>query len=304
MANRKVLLTMQNYVLSCCSTADLTAEHFKKRDINYICFHFALDDKEYFDDLGATISYSDFYDALTNGAEPRTWQINAEEYIEYFTPFLKNGQDIVHLCISSGISGTYNSALIAKEELKKEFPEREIYIIDSLAASSGQGLFMDKLADLRDSGMSAKEVADWAIANRLRLHHWFFATDLTFFIKGGRISKTSGIVGTLLGICPLLNVNSEGKLIARQKVRTKRKVITEIVKKMEEHADGGLGYSDKCFISNSNCIEDAEAVSSLIKENFPSLTGDVIINSIGTTIGSHTGTGTVAVFFWGDERTE
>lgn len=295
---------MQNYVLSCCSTADLTAEHLKERDIKYICFHFALDDKEYLDDLGATISYPDFYDSLRNGAEPRTWQINAEEYIEYFTPFLENGQDIVHLCMSSGISGTYNSAIIAKEELKKEFPEREIYIIDSLAASSGQGLFIDKLADLRDSGMSAKEVADWAIANRLKLHHWFFATDLTFFIKGGRISKTSGIVGTLLGICPLLNVNNQGKLIARQKVRTKRKVIAEIVKKMEEHADGGLGYSGKCYISNSSCREDAEAVASLIKEKFSSLNGDVIINSIGTTIGSHTGPGTVAVFFWGDERTE
>ncbi len=295
---------MQNFILSCCSTADLSADHFKARDINYICFHYALDDKEYLDDLGKTMSYEDFYKALANGAEPRTWQVNADEYIEYFTPFLKDGKDIVHLSLSSGISGSYNSALLAKAELEKEYPDRKIYVIDSLAASSGFGLFMDKLADLRDNGMSAEEIVDWAEKNKLRLHHWFFSSDLTFFIKGGRVSKTSGVVGTILGICPLLNVNSEGKLIARQKVRTKRKVIAEIVKKMEEHADGGLDYSGKCYMCNSNCYDDAEAVRDLINEKFTSVDGDVIINNIGTTIGSHTGSGTVAIFFWGDERTE
>ena len=295
---------MKEYILSCCSTADLSQEHLESIDIHYIPFHFALDDKEYLDDLGKTISYHDFYTALQNGAEPRTWQINAEEYVEYFTPFLENGQDIIHLCISSGISGTYNSAIIAKNELSEKYPDRNIYIIDSLAASSGQGLFMDKLAELRDSGMAAQEVVDWVEKNKLFLHHWFFATDLTFFIKGGRISKTSGVVGTLLGICPLLKVNNIGKLIPRHKIRTKRKVITEIVSKMEQHANDGLNYADKCFISHSNCIEDAEAVAELIKSKFPSIKGDIIINSIGTTIGSHTGTGTVAVFFWGDERVE
>lgn len=295
---------MQNFVLSCCSTADLSAEHLEKRGINYICFHYALDDKEYLDDLGKSMSYADFYAALANGAEPRTWQVNADEYIEYFTPFLEQGKDIVHLSLSSGISGSYNSALIAKEELDKLYPDRKIYIIDSLAASSGFGLFIDKLADLRDAGMSAEEIVDWAEANKLRLHHWFFSSDLTFFIKGGRVSKTSGVVGTILGICPLLNVNNEGKLIARQKVRSKRKVIAEIVKKMEEHADGGTAYSGKCYLCNSNCFDDAKAVADLISEKFPSINGDVIINNIGTTIGSHTGSGTVAVFFWGDERTE
>lgn len=295
---------MQNYILSCCSTVDLSAEHLEKRDIKYICFHYALDDVEYLDDLGKTMSFSDFYAALDNGAEPRTWQVNAQEYIEYFTPFLDDGKDILHLSISSGISGSYNSALIAKEELQKMYPDRKIYVIDSLAASSGFGLFMDKLADLRDEGMSIDDLADWSIKNRLRLHHWFFSSDLTFFIKGGRVSKTSGIVGTILGICPLLNVNNEGKLIARQKVRTKRKVISEIVKKMEEHADNGLAYSDKCYLCNSNCLDDANAVADLIKEKFPSIKGDIIVNSIGTTIGSHTGSGTVAIFFWGDERTE
>ncbi len=293
---------MGNYVLSCCSTVDLKPEHLESRDINYICFHYSLDDVEYLDDLGQTMSYEEFYKALENGAEPKTWQVNADEYMEYFEKFLKEGKDVVHLCISSGLSGSYNSALIAQKELSEKYPDRKLFVIDSLAASSGYGLFMDKLADLRDSGMSAEEVADWAEKNKLRLHHWFFSTDLTFFIKGGRVSKASGFVGTILGICPLLNVSFEGKLIPRQKVRTKRKVMAEIVAKMEEHADGGTGYSDKCYMCNSNCLEDAKAVADMVKERFTSIDGDVIINDIGTTVGSHAGPGTVALFFWGDER--
>jgi len=144
----------------------------------------------------------------------------------------------------------------------------------------------------------------WAQANRLRLHHWFFSTDLTFYVKGGRVSKASGWVGTMLHICPLLNMDSLGRLIPREKIRTKKKVIARIVEKMKEHAEGGLDYSGKCFISESACMEDARAVADLVEAAFPKLNGKVLINSIGTTIGSHTGPGTVALFFWGDERKE
>ena len=144
---------MGDYILSCCSTADLTQEHFESRDIHYICFHFELDGKQYLDDLGKSIAFHDFYQAMANGADTRTSQINADEFIQYFTPFLKEGKDILHLTLSSGISGVYNSAMIAKEELAEKYPDRKIYIVDSLAASSGYGLLMDKLADLRDEGM-------------------------------------------------------------------------------------------------------------------------------------------------------
>ena len=130
----------------------------------------------------------------------------------------------------------------------------------------------------------------------------FYSVDLTFFVKGGRVSKTAGFVGGILNICPLLNVNFEGKLIAREKIRTKKKVIKAIVEKMEQFADDGFDYAEKCFISNSACLEDAAAVAALIEEKFPKLKGKVLINSIGTTIGSHTGPGTVALFFWGKER--
>lgn len=293
---------MSKYILSCCSTADLKQEHFESRDIHYVCFHFELDGKQYLDDLGKSIAFHDFYQAMKNGAETRTSQINAEEFIQYFTPFLEEGKDILHLTLSSGISGVYNSAMIASKELMEKYPDRKIYIVDSLAASSGYGLLMDKLADLRDEGMDIDSLHSWAEENKRRLHHWFFSSDLTFFVKGGRISKTAGFVGSVMDICPLLNVDYQGKLIPRFKIRTKKKVIQAIANKMEEFAQDGLEYSGKCYISQSDCPEDAKAVARLVEERFPNLTGKVEINDIGTTIGSHTGPGTVALFFWGSER--
>jgi len=295
---------MADYILSCCSTADLTPEHFAKRDLHYLCFHYFMDNVSYQDDLGQTMPFDKFYQAMVDGADTRTSQVNAEEYAEYFEKLLAEGKDILHLTLSGGISGTINSARIAAEELREKYPERKIYIVDSVAAASGFGLLMDKLADLRDAGKTIDEVRDWAEANKNKLHHWFFSTDLTFFIKGGRVSKLSGWFGTALHICPLLNVNNEGKLIAREKLRGKPKVIRQIVKKMEEHAQDGLSYSGKCYISHSACLEDAQAVAKLITERFPNLAEPISIYSIGTTIGSHTGPGTVALFFWGDERTE
>ena len=293
---------MANYVLSCCSTADLTKEHFENRDIHYICFHYKLDGVDYPDDLGQTIQFEDFYKKMDEGAETSTSQVNVSEYVEYFSQFLEEGKDILHVSLSSGISGTYNSAVNAALIARERYPERKIYIVDSLGASSGYGLLMDKLADLRDSGMGIDEVHYWAEEHKLELNHWFFSTDLKFYIKGGRISKTAGTIGTILGICPLLNMDNEGRLIPRAKIRTKRKVIEEIVKRMEENAEGGLDYSGKCYISQSACMDAAEEVAKLVEERFPKLCGKVEINYVGTTIGSHTGPGTVALFFWGKKR--
>lgn len=293
---------MANYVLSCCSTADLTKEHFENRDINYICFHYKLNGVDHPDDLGQTMPFEEFYKKMDEGAETTTSQVNVSEYVEYFSKFLEEGKDILHVSLSTGISGTYNSAMNAALIARERYPERKIYIVDSLGASSGYGLLMDKLADLRDSGMSIDEVRDWAEEHKLELNHWFFSTDLKFYIKGGRISKTAGAIGTILGICPLLNMDNEGRLIPRAKIRTKRKVIQEIVKRMEENAEGGLDYSGKCYISQSACMDAAEEVARLVEERFPKLCGKVEINYVGTTIGSHTGPGTVALFFWGKKR--
>lgn len=293
---------MANYIISCCSTADLTREHFEKRDIKYICFHYFLDGKEYKDDLGESLSFKDFYAAIEKKVKTRTSQVNTDEFVEYFTEFLEKGLDIIHVSLSSGLSGVSNSARLAADELREKYPERKIYIVDSLGGSSGYGLLMDMLADLRDEGKTVDELYRWAEDNKLRIHHWFFSTDLTYYVLGGRISKLSGIVGTALRICPLLNVSNDGRLIPREKIRTKRAVIKRIVEKMEENADGGLDYSGKCYISHSACYEDARAVADLIEERFKSLNGKVEIYSVGTTIGSHTGVGTVALFFVGKER--
>ncbi|MBR4537748.1 MAG: DegV family EDD domain-containing protein, partial [Clostridia bacterium] len=178
------------------------------------------------------------------------------------------------------------------------------YIVDSLGASSGYGLFMDTLADLRDGGMEIDALREWAENHKLELHHWFFSTDLSFYVKGGRISKAAGWVGTALKICPLLNMDNLGRLIPREKIRTKKKVISRIVEQMLAHVKNGTDYNGKCFISQSACEEDAKAVAEMVEAAFPKLNGGVLINSIGTVIGSHTGPGTVALFFWGDLRTE
>ncbi len=292
----------QQYALSCCSTADLSKEHFNKRDISYICFHYFVDEKEYMDDLGQSMPFDQFYQAMVNGAKTRTSQVNIAEYLEHFSKMLEQGKDILHVCLSSGISGTFNSAQSAALIARERFPERKIYIVDSLGASSGYGLLMDALADLRDSGKSIDEAHDWVYENRLQLHHWFFSTDLTFYVRGGRISKAAGMFGALLNICPLLNMDNLGRLIPREKIRTKRRVIREIVDRMESFAQGGLNYSGKCYISQSACYEDARMVADLVEERFKNLNGQVIINNVGTTIGSHTGPGTVALFFWGTER--
>lgn len=293
---------MNNYVLSCCSTVDLTREHLDGRDIKYAYFHYYINDVEYPDDLGQTIHFDKFYQMMDEGASTRTSQINVDEFVEYFTPFLEEGLDIVHVSLSSGLSGVYNSAVGARDILLKKFPERKMYIVDSLGGSSGYGLLVDKLADLRDEGKSADEVFEWAEKNKLRLNYWFFSTDLSYYVKGGRISKAAGFFGTILKICPLLNVSTTGRLVPKEKIRLKKRAIEQAFEKMKQYAEDGENYSGKCYISCSACENDAKELASLIEGYFKKLDGKVKIMSIGTTIGSHTGPGTVALFFWGGEE--
>lgn len=293
---------MEKFVLTCCSTADLPEDFYLKRDVHYTCFHFIIDNISYDDDLGKSMSYEEFYNRMKNGAMPTTSQVNVDEFIRFFEPYLQAGKDILHVSLSSGISGAYNSANIAKETLEEQYPERTIKILDSLGASSGYGLFMEYLADKRDEGLSLLACYEWGEKARQHFHHWFLSSDLTAYLRGGRISKTSATLGTLLGICPLMSMNDLGQLIPREKVRTKKKALHEIVERMATHAQDGLSYSGKCFISESACYEDARFVADLVEQKFKNLQGKVVINSIGTVIGSHTGPGTVALFFVGDAR--
>ncbi|MBO4799342.1 MAG: DegV family protein, partial [Lachnospiraceae bacterium] len=218
---------MDNYVVSTCTSGDITKEHLESRNIECISFHYELDGKQYVDDFGKTISYPDLYDAMVKGADTKTTQVNQYEYEEFFDKFLAEGRDIIHIALSSGISGSYNSAKLAAETMREKYPDRKIYIVDSLNASSGQGLLADAVADRRDEGMNVDDAYKWAEEFKLNYHAWFFTTDLTFFIRGGRVSKASGFIGGVLNICPLLNIDFKGCLIPRDKIRTKKKVIAK-----------------------------------------------------------------------------
>lgn len=293
---------MPGYVLSCCSTADVTHDWLEARDIKYLYFNYYLDGEVCKDDFGATNPPAQLYAKMLAGADAKTSQISAGDYMSHFEQFLAAGKDVVHVTLSSGISGTYNSACAARDQLAEKYPDRHVYVVDSLAASSGYGLLMDKLAELRDSGMGAAELAAWADEHKSEVQHWFFSSDLTFFIRGGRISKAAGLVGGMLKICPVMDVAPDGSLAVKEKIRTKAKAINRVVEKMEELAEGGLDYSGKCYISQSECKADALEVAARVEERFPKLDGKVEVFPIGATIGVHTGPGTVALFFWGKKR--
>ena len=295
---------MGTYQLTCCSTADRTAEFFDKRNIGYVCFHYTMDGVEYPDDLGKSIPPDEFYRRIAEGSQPVTSQVSTGDYVSFWEPYLAAGKDVLHVTLSSGISGTVNSANAAKDLLAEKYPDRKLYVVDSLGASSGYGLFMEYLADRRDAGADIDELYEWAMANRLRVHHWFFSTDLTSYYRGGRISRSSAAIGTILGICPLMNMDNLGHLVPRRNVRSKKKVIREIAKEMAAHVENGAEYDGKCTLSQSACPDDAEAVVRLVEEICPKLKGKIEINNIGGVIGSHTGPGTVALFFMGDERKE
>ena len=293
---------MADYIISCCSTADVTEEYLKEKNIEYICFHYYLDDKAYKDDLYKSMSPEAFYQAMVDGAMTKTSQVNADEFSEYFRGFLAQGKNVIHLTLSSGISGVINSARIAAEELNEEFSDCKVVVFDSLTASSGYGLFMDKLASLRDQGYDFDALVEWTKEHIQNQNTWFFTTDLTFFIRGGRISKLSGWFGTALNICPLLNINNEGKLIPRQKCRGKKLVKKACLAAIKEHILDGAEYSENIFITHSVCYDDAREIADMLEEAFPNMKEKVRIFDIGPTIGAHTGPGTVAIGFWGKEK--
>ena len=290
------------YTITCCSTADMPASYMEEHAIPYACFHFHLNGKEYADDLGASIPFEEFYRQIDEGAMPTTAQINPEEYEALFLPILKEGRDICHLTLSSGISGSINSARIAAANLMEEYPDRKIIVIDSLCASVGYGLLVDTALTLQKEGMDLDTLADWLIKNRTKLHHWFTTSDLTHLRRGGRVSASAAFFGNMLGICPIMQVSRTGTLIPQDKCRGSKKALRELKDRMVRYAQDGPAYKGKCFIGHSARPQEAQYLAGLIEEAFPQLAGKILITSIGTVIGSHTGPGTVVVAFWGGER--
>ncbi len=292
---------MGEFELTCCSTVDLSPEWLKKKNIHYALFNYILDDINYKDDMWQTMTPDAFFAKVEAGANSSTSMVSIGEYMDFFRPFLENGRDVLHVCLSSGITSSVESARQAATILREDFPERKLFIVDSLCASAGYGLLVDKMAELRDMGFSIEDVRDWAEENRREVIHWFFVHDLKYLIKGGRVSKAAGAVGQMLNICPLMNVDNEGRLAPQEKIRTKKKVIRRTVEKMKEDAKGGVKYDNTCFISCTDPVA-GEELKRQVEEEFPNMKGKVKLFRIGATIATHTGPGTVALFFWGDKR--
>lgn len=294
---------MNEYILSCESTIDMTKEEIDAHDLTFIPFHLTIGSDEYDDDLWQTLKPTDLYSRMEAGELTHTSQVGVGEYVTFFENYLKEGKDILHVCLSSGISGTLNSAMTAANLLKEKYPDRKLYVIDSLAASSGYGLLMSRLSSLKKEGVDIDALRIYAEDHKHNVHHWFFSTDLKYYVLGGRISKTAGFLGNLFKICPLLNVDEDGKLIPREKIRTIKKVEEAIVEKMEAFCDDGHDYDQDCYISYSACLDYATAVKEKVETTFPKLKGKVKMFDIGAVIGCHTGPGTVALFFFGKKRT-
>ena len=296
---------MSEYKITCCSTADLTKEHLDKLGCAYAKYHYIIDGKDYSDDMYTSVTPEKFYGIISAGAMPTTSQVTPEELCELFEPILSEGYDLLHIEFSSGLSGGWQSAVAAQAIMQKKYPQRKVYIVDSLAASSGYGLLVDKACELKAEGMDIDQLKAWIEDNRLRLRHWFYSTNLTHFKRGGRISGPAAAIGSLLNICPVMDVNNEGKLIVRRKQMGRKKALKDLLSTMRAQAEDGTDYSGKCYICHSMMEEDAAWLKNEVEQNFPSLNGEVEIYDIGTVIGSHTGPGTVALFYFSDsQRTE
>ena len=244
----------------------------------------------------------EFYDRMRKGSMTSTSQIPVPEYEELWRPALEAGKDVYHLTLSTGISGTYNSACIAAEELRAEFPDRKIFVTDSLTASSGFGMLVDIACDKRDEGLSIEELDRYITDIRGKNNAWFFTDDLTYLFRGGRVSRTAFVLGTALKVCPLLRVDANGKLVPAAKLRGTRKVIEACAARMIERAEGGEEYDGYCYISHSEADEEVEALKEILMKHFPNIKGGIKVFNIGTVIGSHTGPGTVALFFMGKDK--
>ncbi|MBE6989561.1 MAG: DegV family protein [Ruminococcaceae bacterium] len=290
------------FILSCCSTVDLPYDYMEQRDIPVLSYTYRVDGKEYLDDMGRDRDARPrFYRMLAEGKLPQTSQINVATYMAFFEKLLQQG-DLLHVAFTSGQSASVNNAYVAARELQERYPHRKIAVVDSLCSSSGYGLLVDAAADLRDAGVTLEEAEKWLLENRNKVHHQFFSSNMTQFRRTGRVSGAAAAVATILGICPLMRLDAAGAIKAYDKVRGKKRAVEATVKTMAEHAQGGTDYGQRCWVCHSDCPEDAQILIDALEAQFPKLRGHIRLCDIGPVIGSHSGPGTVAVFFFGDER--
>ncbi len=291
---------MSNYIILTDSGADLSADMVAKLDIQVIPLTAIINGKEYMNYPDEReITNKEFYEILRKGAVCKTAAINSEIFVEAFEPYVKDGKDVLYLAFSSGLSSTCESAVNAAAQLNEKYPERKVLVVDTLCASLGQGLFVYHCCQQRDEGKSIEEVRDYAESIKLNLCHWFTVDDLNHLKRGGRLSATSALLGTMLHIKPVLHVDDEGHLINMEKARGRKAAIRRMA---EIIVDSGIDLEDQqIFISHGDCIEDANELVKEIK-NRVKLEKEIYINMIGPVIGAHSGAGTLALFFLGKKR--
>lgn len=287
---------MREFIIATDSTVDLQKKFLEENHILTISLSYIMDGITYKDLDG--LSHEEFFEKLRNGSLPTTSQINPEEAEEALEPVVREGKDILYIGFSSGLSGSYNSVRMAAEDLMEKYPEAKIITIDSLCASMGEGLLLYKVLRLKEQGKSIDEIAEWTEENKLHICHNVTVDDLNHLHRGGRISKTTAVLGTMVKIKPIIHMDNEGKLVVIGKERGRKKSLLTLLDKMEKQMQGY--ENDVVMITHGDCIEDAKYLEEQIRERFG--IEKIIINGIGSVIGSHTGAGVVAVFFMGNER--
>ena len=287
---------MSDYVVTVNSTVDLPKEWLAERNVPVIPLKYTIDGETYEDMAG--LSSKEFFQKLRDGKMATTSQINPEEAREALEPFLKEGKVVLHLAFSSALSGTCNSMRIAAEELKEEYPERKIIVIDTLCACLGEGLLLYYVLKLKKEGKTIEEVEAWVEENKLHICHNVTVDDLNHLQRGGRISKTAAVLGTMVQIKPMIHMADDGSLQVVGKERGRKRSLNKIVDKAVEQSKGW--EQDIVMITHGDCLEDAQYVAELVRAKMG--IENILINNIGTVIGSHTGPGVVAVFCMGNKR--
>lgn len=284
------------YTLFCDTTCDLPEERLAKMDCKLIPLTFEIDGQSY---TTADISMQEFYRRMREDAATKTSQISVGVCEEAFEEEVKNGRDVLYLTFSSGLSGTYNSANIAKDNVLEKYPDAKILVVDSLSASSGEGLLLIYAEQKKREGMNIDQLAAWIEVNRFKICHVFTVDDLKYLFRGGRVSRAAALAGTVLGIKPVLNVDNDGHLIPQDKVRGRKQSINRLGDMIRERK--GNNENKIVTMSHGDCIEDAKYAEKMMKEIFGEDT-EVVIAYTGPVIGAHSGPGTLALFFWGDYR--
>lgn len=289
---------MKDFLISTDTTADLPASYVKENNIDIHTLFYAFGEVIYGTDN--IMPEKEFFDRMRNGEMPTTMACNPQDCKTIFEKRINEGFDILHIAFSSALSSSYNNACIAANEVMEEHPGARIVVVDSLAASMGEGLIVYKAVEMKKSGKSMDEIIDFVNNHKLNVVHNFTVDDLNHLYRGGRVSKTTAIIGTLANIKPILHVDNEGRLINIGKVRGRKKSLIALVDRMEEHIGSYRDKNDVVFISHGDCLQDAQFVAGLVKERFG--IDNIWINYIYPTIGTHSGPGTVALFFMGESR--